>query len=170
MRLGEILDVNVIADRGSVRSRVVDPIDVDVRSLSEDGLQHQGDEVRFGLVKLTDLAMVADLARARGLLSVADNTFATPWVQRPLESGFDVALHSVTKYLNGHSDMVGGAIVVGENRELAEQLAFLQNGAEQTGLRHAADPGVRIVADLKVDRVEVRRASPPGDLQSRAGC
>jgi cystathionine gamma-lyase len=79
------------------------------------------------LLKLTDLAMVADLARARGLLSVADNTFATPWVQRPLESGFDVALHSVTKYLNGHSDMVGGAIVVGENRELAEQLAFLQN-------------------------------------------
>jgi cystathionine gamma-lyase len=79
------------------------------------------------LLKLTDLAMVADLARARGLLSVADNTFATPWVQRPLETGFDVALHSVTKYLNGHSDMVGGAILVGENRELAEQLAFLQN-------------------------------------------
>ncbi len=79
------------------------------------------------LLKLTDLAMVADLARARGLLSVADNTFATPWVQRPLETGFDVALHSVTKYLNGHSDMVGGAILVGENRGLAEQLAFLQN-------------------------------------------
>jgi cystathionine gamma-lyase len=79
------------------------------------------------LLKLTDLAMVADLARSRGLLAVADNTFATPWVQRPLEVGFDVVLHSVTKYLNGHSDMVGGALVIGENRELAEKLAFLQN-------------------------------------------
>jgi len=58
---------------------------------------------------------------------VADNTFATPYVQRPLEHGFDVALHSVTKYLNGHSDMVGGAIVVGDNAELGEKLAFLQN-------------------------------------------
>ena len=79
------------------------------------------------LLKLVDLQMVADLARARGILTVADNTFATPWVQRPLESGFDVVLHSVTKYLNGHSDMIGGAIVVGENAELAERLAFLQN-------------------------------------------
>ena len=79
------------------------------------------------LLKLTDLAMVADLARTRGLLAVADNTFATPWVQRPLASGFDVVLHSVTKYLNGHSDMVGGALVIGESRELADKLAFLQN-------------------------------------------
>ena len=79
------------------------------------------------LLKLTDLAMVADLARTRGMLAVADNTFATPWVQRPLESGFDVVLHSVTKYLNGHSDMVGGALVIGESRELADKLAFLQN-------------------------------------------
>jgi cystathionine gamma-lyase len=79
------------------------------------------------LLKLTDLAMVADLARTRGMLAVADNTFATPWVQRPLESGFDVVLHSVTKYLNGHSDMVGGALVIGDSRELADKLAFLQN-------------------------------------------
>jgi cystathionine gamma-lyase len=79
------------------------------------------------LLKLTDLAMVADLARTRGMLAVADNTFATPWVQRPLEAGFDVVLHSVTKYLNGHSDMVGGALVIGESRELADKLAFLQN-------------------------------------------
>jgi cystathionine gamma-lyase len=79
------------------------------------------------LLKLSDLAMVADLARTRGMLAVADNTFATPWVQRPLEAGFDVVLHSVTKYLNGHSDMVGGALVVGESRELADKLAFLQN-------------------------------------------
>ena len=60
------------------------------------------------------------------------NTFATPWVQRPLEAGFDVVLHSVTKYLNGHSDMVGGAIVIGENRDLADKLAFLQNAQQAT--------------------------------------
>jgi len=79
------------------------------------------------LLKLVDLAMVADVARSRGILAVADNTFATPYVQRPLEHGFDVALHSVTKYLNGHSDMVGGAIIVGDNTELGEKLAYLQN-------------------------------------------
>ena len=79
------------------------------------------------LLKLVDLAMVADVARNRGIIAVADNTFATPYVQRPLEHGFDVALHSVTKYLNGHSDMVGGAIVVGDNTELGEKLAYLQN-------------------------------------------
>jgi cystathionine gamma-lyase len=79
------------------------------------------------LLKIVDLAAVADFARARHILSVADNTFATPWVQRPLEAGFDVVVHSVTKYLNGHSDMVGGALVVGGDRELGERLAFLQN-------------------------------------------
>jgi cystathionine gamma-lyase len=79
------------------------------------------------LLKLVDLEMVAAVARARGVLAVADNTFATPCVQRPLAYGFDAVLHSVTTYLNGHSDMVGGAIVIGENAELAEQLAFLQN-------------------------------------------
>jgi len=79
------------------------------------------------LLKLVDLAMVAAVARDRGVLAVADNTFATPYVQRPLEFGFDVVLHSVTKYLNGHSDMVGGVIAVGANDELAERLGFLQN-------------------------------------------
>jgi cystathionine gamma-lyase len=79
------------------------------------------------LLKLVDLAMVAEVARARGILAVADNTFATPWVQRPLEFGFDAVVHSVTKYLNGHSDMIGGAIVTGDNAELGEQLAFLHN-------------------------------------------
>jgi len=79
------------------------------------------------LLKLVDLTMVARIARARGMLAVADNTFATPWIQRPLEHGFDAVVHSVTKYLNGHSDMVGGAIVVGDNDELADRLAFLQN-------------------------------------------
>ncbi len=78
------------------------------------------------MLKLVDLEMVVAVARERGILTVADNTFATPYVQRPLELGFDIVVHSATKYLNGHSDMVGGAVVV-DNAELAEQLAFLQN-------------------------------------------
>ena len=78
------------------------------------------------LLKLVDLAMVADVASERGLLTVADNTFATPWIQRPLEFGFDLVLHSATKYLNGHSDMVGGVVVTARD-DLAEQLRFLQN-------------------------------------------
>jgi cystathionine gamma-lyase len=79
------------------------------------------------LLKLIDLGAIAKIARARGILCAADNTFATPWIQRPLEHGFDVVVHSTTKYLNGHSDMVGGTVVVGENAELRERLAFLQN-------------------------------------------
>jgi cystathionine gamma-lyase len=79
------------------------------------------------LLKLVDLEAVAQIAREHKILSVADNTFATPWIQRPLEYGFDLVLHSATKYLGGHSDIVGGVVVVGDNAELAEQLAFLQN-------------------------------------------
>ncbi|MGH8279957.1 MAG: trans-sulfuration enzyme family protein [Gammaproteobacteria bacterium] len=79
------------------------------------------------LLKLVDLAMVADVARRHKLLSVCDNTFASPYNQRPLELGFDIVTHSATKYLNGHSDIIGGVAVVGERTELAEQLAFLQN-------------------------------------------
>jgi cystathionine gamma-lyase len=79
------------------------------------------------LLKLVDLTRVATLARSRGILAVADNTFASPWIQRPLEHGFDIVVHSTTKYLNGHSDMVGGVAIVGQNPELAERLAFLQN-------------------------------------------
>ena len=70
---------------------------------------------------------IAALAKRRGVLAAADNTFASPWIQRPLELGFDVVMHSTTKYLGGHSDVVGGALVVGQNTELAEQLTFLQN-------------------------------------------
>ena len=79
------------------------------------------------LLKLVDLARVGSIARSHGIWTVADNTFASPWIQRPLEHGFDLAVHSTTKYLNGHSDMVGGVAVVGENAELRERLAFLQN-------------------------------------------
>ena len=79
------------------------------------------------LLKLVDLEAVAGLARARGLLTVCDNTFATPWVQRPLELGIDLVMHSATKYLNGHSDMVGGILVAGDDKDMTEKLAFLQN-------------------------------------------
>lgn len=79
------------------------------------------------LLKLADLAALAELGRRRGLICVADNTFATPYVQRPLNCGFDLVVHSVTKYLNGHSDMIGGVAVVGENESLSQQLGFLQN-------------------------------------------
>jgi cystathionine gamma-lyase len=79
------------------------------------------------LLKLIDLGAVAELARKHGAISISDNTFATPWIQRPLEVGFDMVIHSATKYLNGHSDMVGGVAVVGENKELGDQMQFLQN-------------------------------------------
>jgi cystathionine gamma-lyase len=79
------------------------------------------------LLKLVDLERVAAIARRRGVLSAADNTFASPYVQNPLEYGFDIVVHSTTKYLNGHSDMVGGCAIVGGNAELADRLRFLQN-------------------------------------------
>jgi cystathionine gamma-lyase len=79
------------------------------------------------LLKLIDLEAVAKIARAHNAITVSDNTFASPWIQRPIEFGFDMVIHSATKYLNGHSDMVGGVIVVGGNKELGDQIAFLQN-------------------------------------------
>ena len=79
------------------------------------------------LLKLVDLERVAAIGRQRGILTVADNTFASPWIQRPLALGVDIVMHSATKYLNGHSDMVGGVAVIGDNSELAERLAYLQN-------------------------------------------
>ena len=79
------------------------------------------------LLKIIDIEAIAKIAREKKIISVSDNTFATPWIQRPIEAGFDMVVHSATKYLNGHSDMVGGVIVVGENKVLADQIAFLQN-------------------------------------------
>ena len=82
------------------------------------------------MLKLADLAAIAKLCRERQIIAVADNTFASPWVQRPLESGFDIVVHSTTKYLNGHSDIIGGVAVVGSDERLAamrEQIGFLQN-------------------------------------------
>jgi cystathionine beta-lyase/cystathionine gamma-synthase len=80
------------------------------------------------MMRLTDLAAVGGFAREHGLLCVVDNTFATPYFQNPLQLGADVVLHSTTKYLNGHSDMVGGVLVTSRD-DLAERLAFLQNAA-----------------------------------------
>lgn len=79
------------------------------------------------LLKLVDIAQIAMIARKRGLIVVVDNTFSSPILQRPIEHGAHIVMHSATKYLNGHSDMVGGMAVVGDDAELAEQMAFLQN-------------------------------------------
>ena len=79
------------------------------------------------LLKIVDLSAVAAGARKHGLISVCDNTFATPFVQRPLEYGIDIVVHSATKYLNGHSDSIGGVAVVGNDASLQERLAYLQN-------------------------------------------
>ncbi|HET7778633.1 MAG TPA: PLP-dependent aspartate aminotransferase family protein [Rudaea sp.] len=79
------------------------------------------------MLTVVDLAKVGAFARKHGLIFLVDNTFCSPILQRPIEYGADLVLHSATKYLNGHSDMVGGVVVVGQNKELAEQMAFLHN-------------------------------------------
>ena len=78
------------------------------------------------LLKITDLAAVASFARERGLMAIADGTFTTPFLQRPLEHGFDLVVHSATKFLNGHSDVLAGAAVAG-SPELGRRLKFIQN-------------------------------------------
>ena len=79
------------------------------------------------LLKLVDLEAVAKIAKKHNIICVADNTFATPFVQKPLEYGFDIVVHSATKYINGHSDIIGGMAVAGNNAEIREKLGFLQN-------------------------------------------
>jgi len=79
------------------------------------------------LLKIVDIARLAEFARKRGIWLAVDNTFSSPILQRPLELGAHLVMHSATKYLNGHSDMVGGMIVVGDDTGLAEQMTFLQN-------------------------------------------
>lgn len=131
------------------------------------------------LLRIVDLEGVAALARRKGLLTVADNTFASPYLQRPLELGIDIVVHSTTKYLNGHSDMVGGIAVVGDNKDIAANLKFLQNavgaisgpfdsflalrGLKTLALRmerHSAN-GQRIAEWLE-RRSDVRRVLYPG--------
>ncbi|MDH6232562.1 cystathionine gamma-lyase [Mesorhizobium soli] len=131
------------------------------------------------LLRIVDLEAVAALARGRGLITVADNTFASPYIQRPLELGIDIVVHSTTKYLNGHSDMVGGCAVVGDNKEISDRLKFLQNavgaisgpfdsflalrGLKTLALRveRHSQNGLKIAEWLE-DRPDVRRVIYPG--------
>ncbi len=131
------------------------------------------------LLRVVDLSAVAALARKKGVIAVADNTFCSPYIQRPLELGIDIVVHSVTKYLNGHSDMVGGVAVVGDNKDLSDRLKFLQNaigaisgpfdsflalrGIKTLALRmerHSAN-GLKIAQWLET-RKDVRRVIYPG--------
>ena len=79
------------------------------------------------LLKLVDLAAISRIAKANNILMVCDNTFATPYCQRPLDFGADIVVHSITKYLNGHSDVVGGVVIIGDNPDLKDRLFYLQN-------------------------------------------
>ncbi|WP_040502861.1 cystathionine gamma-synthase [Idiomarina xiamenensis] len=79
------------------------------------------------MLKLVDIEAIVKLAKPKGIIVVVDNTFATPFNQLPLALGADIVMHSATKYLNGHSDMVGGIAVVGDNDDLVERMLFLQN-------------------------------------------
>ena len=79
------------------------------------------------LLKITDLKRIARIARKNKLLTVCDNTFATPYNQRPLEHGIDIVNHSTTKYINGHSDVIGGALIIGKNKKLEKKLSLIQN-------------------------------------------
>jgi cystathionine gamma-lyase len=79
------------------------------------------------LLRLVDFAAIAGLAKRHGIMTVADNTFASPYIQRPLDFGFDIVMHSTTKYLNGHSDVVGGVAIVRDDAELRERMAYLHN-------------------------------------------
>ncbi|MBC93918.1 MAG: cystathionine gamma-synthase [Rhodospirillaceae bacterium] len=78
------------------------------------------------MLRIVDLTAISNIAAEHGLITVCDNTFASPYIQRPLDFGIDIVVHSATKYLNGHSDVVGGVVVV-KKSELAERLAYLQN-------------------------------------------
>ncbi|GIW56378.1 MAG: hypothetical protein KatS3mg082_2782 [Nitrospiraceae bacterium] len=122
-------------------------------------------------LKLVDIAAVAERAKKRGLIVVVDNTFCSPALQRPIELGADIVMHSATKYINGHSDIVGGLAVVGDRTDLAEQMAFLQNavGGVQGALRQLLgaarpqDPAPAHESPLR-ERAGHRRVprAPPG--------
>jgi cystathionine gamma-synthase len=130
------------------------------------------------LLKVIDISAAAELAHAGGALCVVDNTFATPYLQRPLELGADVVVHSVTKYLGGHSDLVGGAVVTNDDA-IAERLAFMQNavgavpgpmdcylalrGVKTLALRMEAHcRGARRIAEFLSEHARVARVHFPG--------
>ena len=79
------------------------------------------------LLKIVDLKKIADIGKKYNLITVCDNTFASPYIQKPLDLGFDIVIHSATKYLNGHSDVIAGVVVVKDNQELIEKIGFMQN-------------------------------------------
>lgn len=109
-------------------------------------------------LRLVDIAHCAELARKRGILTVVDNTFASPWIQRPLELGADIVMHSATKYLNGHSDMIGG-VAVTANAELAEKIGFLQNAI---GAVSGPFDSFLALRGLKTLALRMRQASESG--------
>jgi cystathionine gamma-lyase len=130
------------------------------------------------MMKLVDLARLSELCRRRSLISICDNTFMTPYFQKPLELGIDVVVHSTTKYLNGHSDCVGGFVATA-SQELSQRIHFLQNavGAVPSPLdsflvlrgvktlhvrmeRHAAN--ARAVAESLVRHPKVQKVTYPG--------
>lgn len=108
------------------------------------------------LLKVADLPALAVLAKKHGLISVVDNTFASPYLQRPLTLGFDIVVHSTTKYINGHSDVIGGVAVVGPNEDLATRLGFLHNAVG--GIASPFDSFLAL-RGLKTLALRVERAS-----------
>ena len=122
------------------------------------------------LLKLADLRAIAEICRERGIIAVADNTFASPCVQRPLELGFDIVVHSTTKYLNGHSDVIGGVAVVGDERATSR----CASGWASCRTRSARSPGP-FDSFLALRGVKTLRAAHGAPLRatrwrSRSGC
>ena len=122
------------------------------------------------MLRLADLAAIAEIGRTRGVLVAADNTFASPWKQRPLELGCDIVMHSVTKYLNGHSDVVAGAVAV-RDPALAERIRFLQNAVG--GILGPFDSflalrGVKTLA-LRMERTYANAQRIAAWLEARSG-
>ncbi|MDR3357471.1 MAG: PLP-dependent aspartate aminotransferase family protein [Desulfovibrio sp.] len=130
------------------------------------------------LLKITDLPFIAELAREHGILGIVDNTFCTPFLQRPLELGFDIVVHSATKFLNGHSDVLAG-VVIARERKTGERLRFIQNafgavlgvqdcwlllrGLKTLAVRmEASQAGARRLAPRLAALPEVRRVFYPG--------
>src|SRR3546814_16178996 len=108
------------------------------------------------MLKLVDLSAIAAIAHRHHIVAAADNTFASPCLQRPLEHGFDVVMHSATKYISGHSDMVGGMLAVGDNAGLAERLTFLQNAVGAI-----AGPFDSFIALSQIERASCRGRGCP---------
>lgn len=133
-----LIPTNVYGGTYRVLAHVFDHFDITYRSVDTSSTeafeQAIGPQTRATLIEspanplmtITDLAAISEVAHAHGLLVVVDNTFMTPYLQRPLELGADIVVHSATKYLGGHSDLVAGLVVV-STQELADQIAFIQN-------------------------------------------